>query len=540
MSFFTNASIKAKLLMCFILVLILSGVVSLLSLFSMTSSLNIANDLDESVANRYSQVIATTNKVVEFNNAMLTYLTPGNQNSSNLGAIENNISTLESSINALPDKDENGNTNSYKVAINAAISEYVNIYEKDIRNLIQSHRPFEALELYLNKMAPLFTKAVYEIQQMTSNSVKGIGTKTQELKASTNVSAVVIFTIIQILCSITLAIMISSNLSIRINKLCAFTKEIADGNFVGPVPHRHNDELGTLNANITSMRDSLRQTIQGFVDSATNVNSYMQKIQESAGQISDEMQHTESQAVTVAASADEMVATTTNIANNCTEAARFSQNSASLTNDGMTKLNENAHMIMEQYELLKRNAEAVASLANQSQQIGSIVGTIDEIAAQTNLLALNAAIEAARAGEAGRGFAVVADEVRALATRTTSSTQEIRGMVDRIQSETNSATESMQINLDAMKEVTEQTAIVQESLKTVLVHANDVNAQITQIATASEQQTTATSEISQNMQNITHSSSNVTALVRQTHDVAVSTAELLQDLVKSLDFFKLK
>lgn len=506
----------------------------------MVSTLNVVNRLDNQVTNRYTYVIAATNKIVGFNASMLNYLIPGNQTPENLNAIESKIDDLFKAIDDLPPTDLEGNKNSYAASILKSGTQYIKTYREDIRELIDSHRPFEALEVYLNNMAPLFDDTLSNLQYMTSAGIESIRLQTQELKESTNITLVVIITIVQIVFSIALALIISNALSKQIKTMCAFAEDIANGNFVGKVPEASNDELGELNRYIVDMRNRLRKTIQGFVDSANEINSYMKNMQLSAGQISDEMQTTESQAVTVAASADEMVATTTNIAKNCAEAASYSNNSSQLTSDGMDKLNENANRIMQQFEMLKQNAEAVASLADQSQKIGSIVGTIDEIAAQTNLLALNAAIEAARAGEYGRGFAVVADEVRALATRTTSSTQEIRSMVDRIQSETHSATESMQNNLQAMQEVTEQTAMVQDSLQTVLDHVRDVNTQITQIATAAEEQTTATAEISQNMQNITHSSSNVNNIAHQTKEVALSTAELLQNLVSRLEFFKLK
>lgn len=540
MSFFTNASIKAKLLMCFILILIFSGIVSCLSLYSMVNTVNVVNSLDKQVTNHYSHIIDATNEIVGFNASMLNYLTPGNQTPEKFNAVESKIDGLLRSIEALPLTDMNGNKNPRTQKILDCGNRYLKTYREDIKELIAAHRPFEALEVYLNKMAPTFDETLDTLQEMTSKGMDIIRNQTQELKESTNITLVVIITILQILISIAFALLISNALSKQIKTMCNFAEDIANGNFVGSVPASSNDELGELNRYIVDMRNRLRKTIQGFVDSANEINDHMQNMQQSAGQISDEMQTTESQAVTVAASADEMVATTTNIAKNCAEAVSYSNNSAQLTNEGMDKLNENANRIMQQFEMLKQNAEAVESLAEQSQKIGSIVGTIDEIAAQTNLLALNAAIEAARAGEYGRGFAVVADEVRALATRTTSSTQEIRGMVDRIQTETHAATESMQNNLQAMQEVTEQTTLVQESLQTVLNHVRDVNSQITQIATAAEEQTTATAEISQNMQNITHSSSNVTSIAHQAKDVAASTAELLQNLVRRLEFFKLK
>lgn len=539
MSFFSNASIKGKLLMSFAVVLVLSLIVSILSLYSMSNSQKSADILELQIKDRYYYLNNTVHELVDVNSAITQYLTPGKQQASTENEVNQSIADFEASLSKIPDQDASGNKSAKIASIKDHAREFIDRYRADVVSLVDSKRPFEALEVYLNTLSPIYVSLNDEFQSIAANDLNTIFVQMDALKASTNITLVIVLTILQILISIVLAVFIANSLSRRMKLLCSFASDIANGNFVGTDPDHGTDEIGDLTGNLINMRRKLRDTIKSFVDSANQINVHMRHMQESAAQISDEMQATENQAVTVAASADEMVATTTNIAKNCAEAAQSSQTSSELTHTGMNKLNENAQQIMQQFELLKRNATAVESLAEQSQKIGSIVGTIDEIAAQTNLLALNAAIEAARAGEYGRGFAVVADEVRALATRTTSSTQEIRSMVDRIQSETHSATESMQENLTAMNAVTEQTSVVKQSLKSVLDHVTVVNSQITQIATAAEEQTTATSEISQNMQNITNSSSNVTNLAHQTTDIASSTAQMLEDLVKNLNYFKL-
>jgi methyl-accepting chemotaxis protein len=152
---------------------------------------------------------------------------------------------------------------------------------------------------------------------------------------------------------------------------------------------------------------------------------------------------------------------------------------------------------------VQETAQTVASLGARSDQIGDIIGTIEDIADQTNLLALNAAIEAARAGEQGRGFAVVADEVRALAERTTRATREIGEMIKAIQSETRGAVAAMEQGVRQVETGTEEAAKSGLALRDILEQVNDVAMQVNQIATAAEEQTATTGEISSNMNQIT-------------------------------------
>lgn len=540
MGILSSTSIKTRLLLSFIVVLIFSMCVSALSLYSMVVSREIANQLDLQAKERYYLLNEAVHELTHVNSSITQYITPGKQDAEHKRYVDKSIEDFLAAVAKMPDTSADGTKSERVAAIKASSQEFIKLYQRDVEHLVNAQRPFEALEVYLNKLIPVYDKLLDQMQGVSAYVLDLIFEQMDHLNASTNISLVIVITLIQIGASFALAFKISNTMGRRLNNLGRFAEEIAHGDFTASVVKTRDDEIGRMADTIFEMRDTLKQTIQGFVDSAHQITTHMQNMQESAQQISDEMHATENQAVTVAASADEMVATTSNIAKNCTEAAASSQNSSNLTHESMDKLNANAQQIMQQFELLKQNAAAVESLAQQSQKIGSIVGTIDEIAAQTNLLALNAAIEAARAGEYGRGFAVVADEVRALATRTTSSTQEIRAMVDRIQSETHAATESMQNNLTAMNEVTEQTALVQQSLQTVLDHVNDVNGQITMIATAAEEQTSATSEISQNMQNITHSSSNVTSIAQKNTDIATDTANMLYELIKKLDYFKLK
>jgi methyl-accepting chemotaxis protein len=184
-------------------------------------------------------------------------------------------------------------------------------------------------------------------------------------------------------------------------------------------------------------------------------------------------------------------------------AAEGAQRASQTASDGATVVERTVTVMGQIADKVKESARTVESLGVRSDQIGAIIGTIEDIADQTNLLALNAAIEAARAGEQGRGFAVVADEVRALAERTTRATKEIGEMIKAIQKETKGAVTAMEQGVHQVENGTAEAAKSGQALQEIMQQINDVAMQVNQIATAAEEQTVTTREISSNMMQIT-------------------------------------
>jgi len=241
------------------------------------------------------------------------------------------------------------------------------------------------------------------------------------------------------------------------------------------------------------------------------------------------------QSVTVATAGEEMSATSGDIAQNCQMAAEGAQRASQSASAG-AQVVERTVTVMEQIaEKVQESARTVENLGARSDQIGAIIGTIEDIADQTNLLALNAAIEAARAGEQGRGFAVVADEVRALAERTTRATKEIGEMIKTIQKETKGAVAVMEQGVSQVETGTMEAAKSGEALHDILEQINDVAMQVNQIATAAEEQTATTSEISSNMHQITQVVHQTSAGAQESASTASQLnghAEELQRLVR--------
>ena len=205
-----------------------------------------------------------------------------------------------------------------------------------------------------------------------------------------------------------------------------------------------NDELTEANRQfnyfVETLDTLLSQTALTAVDVAASAGSIQTFSQNQSKGVGDAAV----QATSVATAVEEMSATSGDIAQNCSMAAESSQHSNMLASEGASVIQATVDGMTRIAERVKSTATVIESLGSRSDQIGAIVGTIEDIADQTNLLALNAAIEAARAGEQGRGFAVVADEVRALAERTTRATREIGEMIKAIQKETKFAVTTME------------------------------------------------------------------------------------------------
>lgn len=537
MNFFHSASIKGKLLACFCTVMLFSCTVSGIAISSMFDSISTAELLQQRIIGSFARITKASAAVEKANESMIVYLTPGGQLPQNERVVVQDLSTMIEEVNHLKGL-EPETANAVKTFKEDA-QKFADLFNLEIRNMINADRPDQALEHYLHVMAPLISDVSRNVDVIVAFRVKTITDYAAELIQTTAVTIVLVLTIVQVIVSLMIAVFIANFIQNSISEQVTNLKRIANGDFTLSFKTSSHDEFGVLNDTMRNMTEKLRTTLTRVVNLSTQISKSMDQVERSSSNICNSMNSAESQAVTVAAAADQMVATTANIAKNCSDAAKSSQDSSDLTHKGMSLVNDASKAIMEQYEQMKDNAAAMQTLVDQAQTIGSIVGTIDEIAAQTNLLALNAAIEAARAGSAGRGFAVVADEVRALATRTTASTTEIRGMVARIQAQTSHATEAMQSNLESMSTVAKDSVHVQETLESVLNFVQDVNSQITQIATAAEEQSSASAEISNNMQEITRTSGDVNNIAQDARDLSVNTAHDLDTLLEDLKFFKI-
>ena len=283
------------------------------------------------------------------------------------------------------------------------------------------------------------------------------------------------------------------------------------------------DEVGTMATALNQAIGGMAETIQSIAGTAEHVASASEEISSSASQQAQGAETQKDQTAQVATAMQEMSSTVLQVSENSSKAAESSRKAAETARHGGSIVNDTLSKMRAIADSVSATAKKVEELGKSSDQIGRIIGVIDDIADQTNLLALNAAIEAARAGEQGRGFAVVADEVRKLAERTTSATKEIAQMIRTVQDETKTAVAAMEEGTKQVEEGVKTTAQAGDSLKEIIQTSEEVGEMITHIATAATEQSSATEEINNNMDQIAK-------LVKESAEGAQQSAKACQDL----------
>ena len=288
-----------------------------------------------------------------------------------------------------------------------------------------------------------------------------------------------------------------------------------------------------------NMVQNLREVMTQTMTISTSIDSASSLLNTTSGRIASGTGEIFSQASTVATASEEMFATSSDIARNCSLAAESSQRTSASAINAVEVVRGTITGMGKISERVQQTARTIDTLGTRSEQIGEIAETIQDIADQTNLLALNAAIEAARAGEQGRGFAVVADEVRALAERTTKATREIGEMIKAIQRETKEAVLAMEEGVHEVEKGVASSQMSGDVLEQILNQVNEGTMQINQVATAAEEQTATTSEITSNIHRITDVVQRTAQGAQESADAASQLAGLSADLRRQVEQFRL-
>jgi len=351
----------------------------------------------------------------------------------------------------------------------------------------------------------------------------------------------VTFTVLALVVTCSLGFIVMLGITRPLSRMLHMLKDIAEGE--GDLTRRlavdRKDELGEVSIWFNRFVDNVHDIVSQLSRNTHQVSASCEQLNATAVQIATAAEEVACQSSTVATASEEMSATSNDISSNCALAAESSNRASNTAKGGADVVQQTLLGMQNIAERVRESAQTVQSLGARSDQIGAIVGTIEDIADQTNLLALNAAIEAARAGEQGRGFAVVADEVRALAERTTRATKEIGQMIKAIQNETSGAVGSMELGVKEVEKGMESSRKSGEALQDILNVISDVTMQIHQIATAAEEQTAVTGEISSNIHLINDVVSETATGAHETANAAAHLSTLANDLQQIVGRFKL-
>lgn len=314
---------------------------------------------------------------------------------------------------------------------------------------------------------------------------------------------------------------------------------VADGDLTKRVIIMHGNEIGMLGTALNNMVTKLRSIVTDIKSSTSIISSFSEQLNSQSQLMADGTATTAEQTGIVAMASEEMSSTSHEIARNCTLAAESSRIANDLAITGQIVVQQAVESMGRIADRVREVSVTVEGLGRRSDQIDQIVNTIRDIADQTNLLALNAAIEAARAGEQGRGFAVVADEVRLLADRTATATREISSMITVIQNETKQAVRTIEDGVHEVEQGTRDAEKSGESLQGITIQINEVTSQVTQIAIAAEQQCATISEITGIIHHVTSAIQDTSRGVKESSQAARQITDSIDTLKIQLDHFVL-
>jgi methyl-accepting chemotaxis protein len=316
-------------------------------------------------------------------------------------------------------------------------------------------------------------------------------------------------------------------------------ERMAAGDFSEPVIKRTDDEIGAIAASAQRMHRDLGGLIRHLSGTVAQLGSAAEQLHATSESTTQQVAEQQTQTDMVATAMNEMSATAQEVARSASDAAKASHEADDQAREGRQVVSRTIGVIDTLAHEVESAAEVIHRLEGDTENIGRVLEVIRGIAEQTNLLALNAAIEAARAGEQGRGFAVVADEVRTLAQRTQESTQEIHEMIERLQAGAHDAVAAMEQGRTQARSSVEQAGQAGHALESITGAVGTINDMTAQIASAAEEQTQVTEEINRNVSQINHSVGETASGARQTSTSAEELSRLAEELRSHIDHFRI-
>ncbi|MFB2640673.1 methyl-accepting chemotaxis protein [Shewanella bicestrii] len=301
----------------------------------------------------------------------------------------------------------------------------------------------------------------------------------------------------------------------------------------------NDDELGQISTSLTQVIEHLRGILHSIAEAANTVNNSATELGSFTQETNKRMQQQQAETEQTATAMNEMTATVAEVAQSAAAAADSAKDADNYAANGNHIVMQSITSMSQLSEQIQKTAQVIGFLSNESQNIGRVLDVIKSIAEQTNLLALNAAIEAARAGEQGRGFAVVADEVRTLAQRTQKSTQEIEAMIATLQQGVKEAVNAMEVGINQVDDANDKANQAGQALKEIVASVDNITELNTHIATAAEEQSSVAESINRSIIAISDIAEHSTNSALELSESVINLTKLANSMRNQVSAFRL-
>lgn len=349
---------------------------------------------------------------------------------------------------------------------------------------------------------------------------------------------IVIFSVVSMTLGCYIAMGILRALNISVERVNTAAQQLRQGDFSHVIQVQSKDVIGEVAENLSTMVQQVSQLITAIQDSANEVNKLSVDLQAVTDKTKIELDQQNNQTQQSASAATEMAATVREVARTCVDTSSATEVARGIARTGQERVNQAIQMINRLGDDVTQAKDIIAQLQSDVTDISAVLEVIRSIAEQTNLLALNAAIEAARAGEQGRGFAVVADEVRSLAKRTQDSTAEIKAVIEKLQARAATAVEIILQSFHSSQASVQSAASAGDSLQQIVQNVEMLRDLNTQIATAAEEQATVAEQMSRSTRELGDSAENILGQVEQTLGFSVTMRRSASQLLENTLQFK--
>lgn len=340
--------------------------------------------------------------------------------------------------------------------------------------------------------------------------------------------------------SIVIGLWVNRSVMNPINDILSKLKQIhQDSDLTVKFTTFNHDELGQISTSLTQVIEHLRGILHSIAEAANTVNSSANELSSFTQATNKRMQQQQAETEQTATAMNEMTATVAEVAQSASAAADSAKDADTYAANGNNIVMQSISSMSQLSDQIQKTAQVIGFLSNESQNIGRVLDVIKSIAEQTNLLALNAAIEAARAGEQGRGFAVVADEVRTLAQRTQKSTQEIEAMIATLQQGVKEAVNAMEIGINQVDDANDKANQAGQALKEIVSSVDSITELNTHIATAAEEQSSVAESINRSIIAISDIAEHSTASAAELSESVVNLTKLANSMRNQVSAFKL-